>query len=474
MARSEREYEILRRAEKALESDSLQETRESLLDLLNTYQRLSRRVDKILKSSDKQQDTLLKINEKLQDLRDEQQKNISELIEDKKKRAKNILDSKRKIFEAHQKEINEARSSVDELTVILLEKDKVVKRYELLEAEYKKLKASQPKESKDEAKEYSRYEYEDAIEKLNVNNALSEEIISGTKKLLESELFNGSMDNIKFSKNFLKMLKNSIKDHFLSRYQTEIPHDKLSVYIIKYFAEDILSVVADTIMEKGAKKVRNAMSFLNFYNGEVTFDNNGQKYKKPEIIDRNGNRWITSTITQIVLQRATLLKQIEDKKEIIRNSMLKYNNDMDEIARCESKISALNVEFESTKLSADSAFGKLKEYKDEYLVLKTKLQKAPDDAELAEKCTALKASIDELEHNDEVSIHSKKDIKKEQEELEAKLIDLKKDTENYKKMLANEKGKLILLEENYAPLEEKHDLIITALSKAMLSFINQK
>ena len=68
MARTQKEHEVLRDAEKALDSDNMEIVHNALFELLNMHQKLSRRIDKILKQSDKQQERLDQITTRLDDI----------------------------------------------------------------------------------------------------------------------------------------------------------------------------------------------------------------------------------------------------------------------------------------------------------------------------------------------------------------------------------------------------------------------
>lgn len=468
-----REDRILKAAEEAMESESTEGLKESLLNLLKIYKKLSERTDKILKQSDRQQDAMFRMNEELTKVKEQQDKDIDSLIEDKKKRAKNILESKRKIYEVHKKEIMEYKSSVDNLTNVLVEKDALEKKYKLLEAEYQKLKAVVKTAKPSEDEEIGQFELQDALDILK-ERGLENEILKLTEESLRSNVIEGGMENIQFSRNFLRSLKSCIAKDFIAQHIAGVSHEKIAAHIVRSYAEDILSVVADTIIQKAAKKVATAVKFLNFYNGDITFSSSGEKLKKPDIMDVDGNRWVSSSIYQIASQRDGALKQLKEKREIVERSTKKLNEDSGILARNRTKAEKLQKELQENKIASDATFLELKKLKDEYLELKTRVNKKSKDQKLQVQFEEARDRMLEVETEDKHMQKRRDEIKKELEEIELESVTLRKDVEGYKKMLGTEKSKLMLLEEGLMPLDEKYDTIISAFVKAMLKFISGK
>lgn len=402
MARTQKEYEAIRAAEHAMDSDDLDVVKSSLFELLNVYQKLSRRVDKILKQSDKQQEVLINLNDELCNIRDRQANNISEMIADQRKRASNILESKKRLYELHKKDVVQYESNINELTTLLIEKNDLEKRYTLLEKEFKELKASAGPVQK-EGGSYSRFELDEALEALK-SVGLEDAILALTKRIFESEIITGGMDNLRFFKSFFKMLNLSVQKNFLQRQQLNMPVEVVSIHIIKAYVEDILCVLADTVIEKASQKDRNAWNFLYYFNGEVSLDKNGDKFKRPEIVDKSSNRWTPASISQIYLQKNSLLAQLQKKREILKS--------------LSAKLGAVAVE-EEADVTEET------------------------DERIKERLAAFSA------------INDNSAIAKEEDGTTARMI-------------AMERSKILILEESLAPLEEKYDAILSALVKAML------
>ncbi len=418
MARTQKEYEVIRAAEHAMDSDDLDAVKSSLFELLNIYQKLSRRVDKILKQSDKQQEALINLNDELCNIRDKQANNISEMIADQKKRAGNILESKKRLYELHKKEVVQYESNINELTALLIEKNDLEKRYALLEKEFKELKSSTGTVQK-EGGSYSRFELNEALEALK-SAGLENAILTLTKKIFESEIITGGMDNLRFFKSFFKMLNLSVQKNFLQKQQLNMPIEIVSMHIIKSYVEDILCVLADTVIDKASQKDRNAWNFLYYFNGEVSLDKNGDKFKRPEIVDKSSNRWTPASISQIYLQKNSLLAQIQKRKEILKNLSAKI----------------VTAAVDEDEMGALNETGELQHTAQEV------------DIRKRERLAAFSAA------NDNSAI-------------------LKEEEGTTARMIAMERSKILILEESLAPLEEKYDAILSALIKAMLHLVGK-
>jgi len=417
MARTQKEHDAVRQAERAIDSEDIEFVHTALFDLLNVYQKLSRRIDKILKQSDKQQEVLINMNDELCNIRDKQAGDISAMIADQKKRASTILESKRRLYELHKKEVVQYESNINELTALLIEKNDLEKRYELLEKEFKQLKSSAGVSQKDTAS-YGNFELNEAMNALK-SVGLENAIVELTKKIFESEIVSGGVDNLRFFKSFFKMLNVAVQKNFLQKQQLNMPPEVISMHIVKAYVEDILCVLADTVIEKAAQQDRNAWNFLYYFNGEVSLDKNGDKFKRPEIVDKALNRWTPGSISQIYLQKTSLLNQLQKKREILKGLSLKLAKDptenetdvSDEIEEQENFLEERNIQIKE-RLAAFSAV------------------------------------------NDNSAI-------------------MREEDGTTSRMITMEKSKILILEESLAPLEEKYDAILSALIKAMLQLIGK-
>lgn len=316
MISSDKEKQTLRSAEKALDSDNIEDVKSHLLDLLNLYQKISRRHDKILKQSDRQQESLLSLTYKLHKIKEQQAQNIAHMIDDQKKRAKNILESKRKIYENHQQELESYKTSVNDLTQLLLDKETLSVRYEQLKKDYQQLRTlyyGTTGTIKETLEQYHISDLEDILTEFEVDQ-LEEVLYAITLEFVQTSLIETPLNPLHFPKIFFKSFKELLINHFLVNQHLNIPADVIAMYVIKKYMEDLLSILADQVLQKIAQHSKNAELFFQFFNGEIIVDTEGKKVIKSAIIDSaTGMLWMSSVVAQIVAQRKTVQNQIQAK-----------------------------------------------------------------------------------------------------------------------------------------------------------------
>ncbi|MEY4505317.1 MAG: hypothetical protein RL154_1617, partial [Pseudomonadota bacterium] len=314
-----REKRTLKKVNIALESSYIADVKSALAELLELYNKQTKRTNKILHTSDKLQESLLILNERLTKINEVQEHNIDNMLQDQKQRARNILYSKKTLYESHKKEVYKYQISINALTDLLAEKDDIYSKYMALKQDYQEAqKAKKPIKIESTNENYSELELENALDKLK-ENGLEKDLLALTKKIVEEDITVGFTENIQYSKRFLKTFKIELENGFLSSHQCGVQKDKIALFIIRRYLEDMLSIVADIIIQKSVEKVKTAVNFLSSFSGKVVFDSNGVAINKLEIIDNNGNKWVPTAISQVYIQRSSTLRQIQVKKDLIRH-----------------------------------------------------------------------------------------------------------------------------------------------------------
>lgn len=316
-----REHHLLREAETRLESENVPELQETLLKLLGAYQKQARRMEKILIQSDKQQEQMLVMNEELEKIRNQQAQNITQLIEDKKVRAKNIIESKKKIFELHKQELVTQKSSIDELTRMILEKDQAIRKLHILQKENQKLKSllakmapKRPERISADQGGLNEDKLKEVADSVAAQYPLESDLLEITRRQMTNELDFRKIDNFFFAKNALPKF-NSYIQKMLEKYDEMLPVKELSAYLFNAYQDELLYVLADHLIELICERDPNATRFVNFFNGEVAFASDGSRYQKPDIKSPDGTRWNLSTIHQVALQRKQAVQKVEQKTQ---------------------------------------------------------------------------------------------------------------------------------------------------------------
>lgn len=478
MAQTVREYQLLRDIEATLESEDVNSLQHSLLKLLTAYQKQSRRTEKIVSQSDRQQEQLLTLNGELEAIRNEQAKNITELIEDKKSRAKNIIESKKKIFEIHKQELSEYRSSIDELTRMIVEKDEAIAQVRAYEAENRRLKSllaklapRRPAASGGTTMQIPPEQLQEIVASLELEHPLMQDILHAAKRLLKNELNFTRIDNFAFTKNAPQLLR-AATVRILESYAEDVPIKEVGVYLAEKYREDLFAVFADHLIELVCEREANATRFVNFYNGEIAFASNGSRYQKPEITSPDGTRWNLSTIHQVALQKKSAIKQFEMKNAEVAKIQQDIKAMQQKILHLEKEIKQTDVQQQDANDQSNESYYQVEKLRKELLEKKQLLSKtkgAELDALNAE-LLQLGSKIRELQKLDDQRLTERKTLENTQEQKEIRLNIMKKDLEGYRKMYLVEQRKLQQFDEAKQPFEEKYRLAVSGLARAMLAF----
>ncbi len=316
------------------------------------------------------------------------------------------------------------------------------------------------------------------LEEINntaIKHGIKEKIPTLIAALLKGQLNPSELDNATFSKNFTPVLQ----DKFLDL----VPEDKristieikqaIANYLLRIYFDSCIDHIARKIIEKMINKEPKIDAFIKFYNGDVSFTPSGKRFTRPDITDKEGNRWNSSTIFQVAMQRKTGLDKIarnaeairlteeaiaKFKREIISQKNFIYNN--------KSVIASLEAEIQK-KLDISS------QAKENIFELKRRLLNQRGTAagkEIQEKINALSVQIKQLERDEQHIFAEKKRLDSELEKAKARIITYEKDQASYEYKLEKDKQQKEQLSKSQIPLEEKYSVVANALAKAISSF----
>ncbi|HRF57177.1 MAG TPA: hypothetical protein PLV58_07255, partial [Campylobacterales bacterium] len=146
-----------------------------------------------------------------------------------------------------------------------------------------------------------------------------------------------------------KNKKVSIKIDFLKEYMEEedVTLEVLASLLIKENWMLIHKKMALSIQELVTDKNPNAEAFLKKYSGEVEVDENRNKFRMPEIIDKSGAKWHLSTITSILMQRIKIHETTSSRQAFILTLI-------EQITELSHKIEGLNEEIGKVKKDLDA------------------------------------------------------------------------------------------------------------------------
>ncbi len=471
MALSSGDTRVIREAEALLESQDINELQEALIKLLGAYQKQARRFEKVVAQADRQQEHLLHLNDELELIKDEQEKSIDELVADKKQRAKKIIENQQKIFQLHRQEMQQAKSEVDELTQVIVQKEQLVAELEELKIAYRKLLESNKSNPSATGKPpIDELSLQDKLKELITEYGYEKRLLSVYESVVTSISLQAT-DNLKFQKYFISLIMQEVKKDLAKLGTIENSEQLASLVVRKYF-DDAIYLFADHIIQLTVKKNIEASQFINFYNGEVAFLPNGKRVDKPDIKDPEGNRWTTSSITQVALRRNQELKTCREKESDVK----KIESDLDTKRLEQKQIEGNKIELSEQKGRYSKELElvdlELRAKRAKWMALKEEMQKQSktSDAEMVAKSKELGELVKQLEV-DEANFTKERDkCALELEKIEIRDVQLTKDIKSYTTMLEAESRKLSLMRQSQIPLEEKYQSIIGALARTIIKF----
>ncbi|MGP1450930.1 MAG: hypothetical protein ACTTJS_07410 [Wolinella sp.] len=311
-----------------------------------------------------------------------------------------------------------------------------------------------------------------AMEQRALDCGLKAKLIALAKQLSLGELSFSHYDNIYFAKNFIQIFQ----DKFLLLIPKEsIPQDPLTQqayanFLLRRHFDTLMLYLAQSLLELLVQKDRKAEMFVRFYNGDVTFSPEGKRFKKPDIIDADGNRWNSATIFHVVAQRRAGLEKIESNdtgiaktKEALDNIQRGIDEQMLFIAQKQRE--TIEIEAELREIISIS-----QQAKEQIFSLKRTQQGQKNPQELQEQINTLSIQIKRLDKEDERIGLEKKRLEGEAERAKIKIISYEKDRIAFEKKLERNLAQKDTLLEKQAPLDARYHVAALALAKAMSNF----
>jgi hypothetical protein len=299
-----------------------------------------------------------------------------------------------------------------------------------------------------------------------------QEIVSDiTSQILETELNFAHITHEYFAKNYIRIFQNAIFSFLKENLSEEdIVLEGLANLILRENWILIHTKMAIAILNLVAKKNQNAENFLKNYSGEIELDSKRNKYKLPEILDRNGNKWNISSIVGIVMQRKKLLDSFSLKQKAIDELMTHIEGlyaKIDELNKEEINIKKEieSIEYESKKIASIEAAtnAEIKE-------LREMLKRCKDEdakkiqGEISNKMLFLKKLIVQ----EDGYFTKQKQLEHQQKNIAGKIEKINFDINKLQKKLKEEEEKNAQFISSQKGLSEKFKLLSEALTLALM------
>ena len=147
------------------------------------------------------------------------------------------------------------------------------------------------------------------------------------EKFIKKYIIQKSISNDEYEKKVFAYIKELFYEYLQERFENQ---DEFLLgfagYIFRINFERVFTKVAEKMLEKVAKGDQKTTSFLEYYSNEVIIQN-GQKFKVPPIISKNGHRWKVVSIIPIVRVYFSTLENISlltDKIENLKKETTKF------------------------------------------------------------------------------------------------------------------------------------------------------
>ncbi len=206
----------------------------------------------------------------------------------------------------------------------------------------------------------------------------------------------------------------------------------------------------------------------------MSFSPDGKRFTRPDITDKEGNRWNSATIFQVAMQRKVGLDKIARNAEAIKlteDTIEKFKTDIIKQTKLIDTNLSVSASFEAEIQKKLEVSTKAKE---NIFELKRRLLSAGKTGEASKeiqnKINALSIQIKQLDRDEKHIFGEKKKIDAEIEKAKARIITYQKDQASYEYKLTKDKEQKEQLAKNQIPLEEKYEVVITAFSKAIAAF----
>lgn len=314
------------------------------------------------------------------------------------------------------------------------------------------------------------------IDKKTAADGIKKKITNLCADLVKGQLNPSEHDNGAFGKSFVPVLQERFLKFVPDDERIDTPELKQSIanYLLREHFDFCTYQFAHCIVGKLIAKEPKIDAFIKFYDGSVSFSPDGKRFTRPDITDKEGNRWNSATIFQVAMQRKVGLDKIARNAEAIKlteDTIEKFKADIIKQTKLIDTNLSVSASFEAEIQKKLEVSTKAKE---NIFELKRRLLSAGKTGEASKeiqnKINALSIQIKQLDRDEKHIFGEKKKIDAEIEKAKARIITYQKDQASYEYKLTKDKEQKEQLAKNQIPLEEKYEVVITAFSKAIAAF----
>lgn len=313
------------------------------------------------------------------------------------------------------------------------------------------------------------------LEALKVKIFKNDETVVGelaviVDSLMENELNFSRISNEWFSANYLKILQSAIHE-WVGRFVKPDSGVKepFGNYILRQHWKLIHEKMAQRIVDLLIDKDPNAMTFIKFYSGDVVMGVDKRRWRLPEIIDTENKKWNYSTILAIALQKRKNLDALKARDQVVREIQKSIAECDESIRKIEQERESLEAEREALLQEAATTETFISELEAALASLRSKLKASEGEArtelqkEINEKMILIKRTTIK---EDEI-YNQQKRLDAQFKLSESKIQKTQHLKNGYIKKLREENEKTAQLIKSQQDVDQKYEIMIAAVAKAL-------
>lgn len=232
------------------------------------------------------------------------------------------------------------------------------------------------------------------------------------------------------------------------------------IQIHRYFAQQLIDL--------HAYRDKNAEQFLRFYDGKIEVID-GRQVQKPDIIDSKNQRWNAVSILPIAIGKIRSDKELLTLEETLNKASLKIN----ELREKKEALEEETAEYQSLKEEIEAAIYEVlqesKKLQDQNYSLKKKRAKGNIDSKIQEDINFLVLEIRKYNKEEERLRKLGRETSNNLEIKKTQLKNLDREIQIQERHTNEQHRKIENLEQTYAPIREKYELVVDAVAKTLMA-----
>jgi hypothetical protein len=300
---------------------------------------------------------------------------------------------------------------------------------------------------------------------------VQDEIFQAIAVLTKSDINFSVISNDFFRKNAIPLTQEALYQ-VASIFLSEDSHVALKKAFVNYiFRENFIQIhryFAQQLIDLHAYRDKNAEQFLRFYDGKIEVID-GRQVQKPDIIDSKNQRWNAVSILPIAIGKIRSDKELLTLEETLNKASLKIN----ELREKKEALEEETAEYQSLKEEIEAAIYEVlqesKKLQDQNYSLKKKRAKGSIDSKIQEDINFLVLEIRKYNKEEERLRKLGRETSNNLEIKKTQLKNLDREIQIQERHTNEQHRKIENLEQTYAPIREKYELVVDAVAKTLMA-----